>query len=85
LKTYFSYTESFSKMITITNKPNCFKIVVVVLPDLFRGMSMWRNFTETQHSVHAPIKVWIRGQNERSIAKDGAPEGLKRGIIQKVN
>jgi len=26
---------------------------VVVLPDPFRGMGAWRNFTETQQSGHA--------------------------------
>jgi len=31
-----------------------FDIVVVVLPDLFRGMGTWRNSTETQQSGHAP-------------------------------
>jgi len=29
-------------------------LVVVVLPDPFRGMGAWRNSTETQQSGHAP-------------------------------
>jgi len=28
-------------------------------------------------------KVWTRGQNGRSCAKDGAPERLRRGTIHK--
>jgi len=27
--------------------------VVVVLPDPFRGMGVWKNFTKTQQSGHA--------------------------------
>jgi len=52
--------------------------VVVVLPDLFRGMGAWKNSTETQQSGHAPRsgpeeeeEVWTK--NGRSGAEDGAP------------
>jgi len=31
--------------------------MVVVLPDLFRGMGAWRNSTETQQSGHAPTQL----------------------------
>jgi len=34
-------------------------VVVVVLPDPFRGMGAWRNSTETQQSG---LKAWTRGQ-----------------------
>jgi len=36
-------------------------LVVVVLPNPFRGMRAWKNSTETQQSGHAP-KDWTRGQ-----------------------
>jgi len=54
---------------------------VVVLPDSFRGIGAWRNFTEIQQSGHAP-KSGPEVKNERNSAKDGAPERLRCGTIQ---
>jgi len=48
-------------------------VVVVVLPDSFRRMGAWRNFTETQQLGHAPRS---EVKNGRSSAEDGAPERL---------
>jgi len=33
---------------------SCCVVVVVVLPDSFRGIGAWRNSTETQQLGHAP-------------------------------
>jgi len=55
--------------------------VVVVLPDPFRGMRMWRNSTETQQSGDFP-RFGPEVKNGSS-AKDGALERLKCGTIQK--
>jgi len=55
----------------------------VVLHDPFRGMRAWRNSTETQQSGHAP-RSGPEVKNGRSSAKDGAPERLRYGTIQKV-
>jgi len=57
------------------------KLVVVVLPDSFRGMGAWRNSTETQQSGHAP---WFgpKVKNGRSSAEDGAPERLGYGTVK---
>jgi len=57
-------------------------VVVVVLPDPFRGMGVRRNFAETQQSDHSPSSG-PEVENGRSRAKDGAPEGLRCGTIQK--
>jgi len=54
---------------TILNDP----VVVVNLPDPFRGMGSWRNSTETQQSGHVP-KSGPEVKNGRSSAEDGAPE-----------
>jgi len=50
-------------------------VVVVVLPNPFRGIWAWRNFTKTQQLGHAP---WSEPEvkNGRSSAKDSAPEKL---------
>jgi len=55
--------------------------MVVVLPDLFRGIGVWRNFSETKQWGHAqrPGPAVKNG----SSAKNGAPERLRSGIIQK--
>jgi len=55
--------------------------VVVVLPDPFRGMGAWRNYTETQKSGHAP-RSGAEVKSGRSSAKDGAPERLRCGTVQ---
>jgi len=57
-------------------------VVVVVLPDHFRGMGAWRNSTETKQSGHA-TRSGPEVNDGRSSAKDGAL--LKRlgcGTIQ---
>jgi len=56
---------------------------VVVLPDLFRGMGAWRNFTETQQSDHAP-RYGPEVKNGSS-AEDGAPERLRCRTIQEAS
>jgi len=48
-------------------------IVMVVLPDPFREMGSWRNFTETQQSGYA-VRSGPEVKNGRSSAEDGAPE-----------
>jgi len=56
-------------------------LMMVVLPHPFRGMGAWRNSTETRQSGHAP-----RSEPEvknGSSDKDGAPERLGCGTIQK--
>jgi len=59
-------------------------VVVLVLPDPFRGMRAWRNSAETQQPGHAP---WSGPEvkNGRSSAKDGTPERLGCGTIQEEN
>jgi len=60
---------------SICNSP----LVVVVLPDNpFRGMGVWRNFTETKQSGHTP-RSGPEVKNGRSSVKDGAPERLRCG------
>jgi len=49
-------------------------VVVVVLPDPFRGMEAWRNSTETQQSGHAP-----RSGPEVENGRSGAEEARRRG------
>jgi len=49
--------------------------IVVVLPDPFRGMGVWRNSTGTQQSGHAP-RSEPEVKNGRSGAEDGEPEKL---------
>jgi len=56
-------------------------IMVVVLPDPFRGMGAWRNFMETQQSGHAP-RSGPEVKNGRSDAEDGAPERLGCGAVK---
>jgi len=56
------------------------KVVLVVLPDPFRGMGAWKNSTETQQSGHSP-RSGPEVKNGRNGAKDGAPERLGCGII----
>jgi len=56
--------------------------VVVVLPDAFQEMKARRNPMETQQSGHAP-RFGPEVKNGRSSAKDGAPERLRCGTIQK--
>jgi len=55
-------------------------MVVVMLPDPFRGIGAWRNSTETQHSSHTP-KSGPKVKNG-SIAEDGAPEWLRCGTVK---
>jgi len=47
-------------------------MVVVVLPDPFRGIEAWRNTTETQQSGHAS-RFGPEVKNGKSSAKDCAP------------
>jgi len=56
-------------------------VVVVVLPDPFRGMEARRNSTETQQSDHAP-RSGSEVENGRSSAEDGAPERLGCGTVK---
>jgi len=61
-----------------TAMPKCLSFLVsVVLPDPFRGMGAWRNYTETQQLGYAP-----EVKNGRSRTNDGAPERLRCGTIQ---
>jgi len=48
-------------------------MVVVLLPDPFRGKGGTEGF-RGEPSVCPRPKVWTGDQNERSSAKDGAPE-----------
>jgi len=57
-------------------------VVVVVLPDPFRGMGTWKNSTETQQSGHAPTSE-PEVKNGRNSPKDGAPQRRRFGAIQK--
>jgi len=52
--------------------------VVVVLPDPFQGMGVWRNSTETQQLGHAPRSGPVV-KNGRSSAKNGVLERLRCG------
>jgi len=61
--------------------PQTISRIVVVLPTPFREMGARRNSAENQTFGPRP-KVWTRGQNGTSSAKDGAPEGLRCGTIQ---
>jgi len=56
-------------------------VVVVVLPDPFRGMGAWTNSTEIQQSGHAP-RSGPEIKNGSS-AKDGAAERLECGTIRR--
>jgi len=56
-------------------------VVVVVLPDSFRRMGVWRNSTETQQSGHA-LRSRPEVKNGRSSAKDSAPERLGCGTVK---
>jgi len=56
-------------------------VVVVVLPDPFRRMGVWRNSTETQQSGCAP-RSGPEVKNGRSGAEDGAPERLGCGTVK---
>jgi len=55
-------------------------MVVVVLPDPFRGMGAWRNSTETQQFGHT-LRSGPELKN-RSSAKDGVPERLGCGTVK---
>jgi len=54
----------------------------VVLFDPFQGMGKQKNSAETQQSGHAPTSG-PEIKDGRSNAKDGAPERLRYGTIQK--
>jgi len=55
--------------------------VVVGTTRPLRGMGLWRNSAETQQSGHAP---WSGPEiKDGSSAKDGVPERLGSGTIQK--
>jgi len=55
--------------------PKTLSRIVVVLSDPFRGMWEYRNSMDVRHSGQV--------KNGRSSAKDGAPERLRCGTIQK--
>jgi len=57
-------------------------LVVVVLPDPFRALEKRRNSTEIHKLSHAP-RSGTEVKIGRSSAKDGAPERLRFGSIQK--
>jgi len=57
-------------------------LVVMVLPDPFRGMGAWRNSTEIQQSGHTQ-RSEPEVENGRNTLKDSAPGCRFRcGIIQ---
>jgi len=56
-------------------------VVVVVLPDPFRGVWAWRNSTETQQSGHAP-KSGPEAKHGRNGAEDCAPERPGSGTVK---
>jgi len=68
--------------VSLSNNINI--VVVMVLPDPFRRMGAWRNSTESQQSGHGldTPRSGPEVKNEKSSAKDGAPEKLRRGTIQ---
>jgi len=49
-------------------------VVMVVLPDLFWGMGVWRNSMETQKSGHTQ-RYGPEVKNGKSGAKEGVPRG----------
>jgi len=56
-------------------------MVVVMLPDPFRGMGARINSTETQQSGHAPRSRPVV-KNGRSGTNDGTPERLGCGTVK---
>jgi len=74
-------TFSFICQGTSTRRQRSEILVVVVLPDPFRGMGAWRKSSETQLSAHAR-RSGPQIKDGRSSAKDGAPERLRCGTIQ---
>jgi len=69
------------KILTVIEKAKKHMVVVVVLPDPFRGMGAWRNSTEIQQLGHTP-RSGSEIKNGRSGAKDGAPERLECGTVK---
>jgi len=61
--------------------PKILSRIMFELPDPFRRMGVWWNFTEAQQSGHA-LRSGPEVNNRRSRAKDGAPERLRCGAIQ---
>jgi len=59
------------------------ELLLVVLPDSFRGMGARRNSTDTQQSGHAP-RSGLEIKDGRSSAKAGPPDRLKCGTFQEV-
>jgi len=59
-------------------------VVVVMLPDPFRGMGVWRNSAETQQSGHAP-RSGPEFKNGRSGAENVALERLGCGTVKEVS
>jgi len=73
-----------SKLTSTDRSTPTYLVVVLVLPDPFRGMGTRRNSTEAQQSDHAPRRSGSEVKNWRiSSAKDGAPERRRCGTIQK--
>jgi len=66
--------------VAVSDRVTIEKLVVVVLPDPFRGMGAWRNSTETQQTGHA-VRFRLEVKNGRSGAEDGAPERRGCGTI----
>jgi len=56
-------------------------MMVMVLPDPFRGIGAWRNSTESQQSGHAS-RSGLEVKNGISGAEDGAPERLGCGTVK---
>jgi len=56
-------------------------MMVVVLPDPFRGIGAWTNSTEAPQSGHAP-RFGPEVKSGRSSAKDNSPERLRCGTIK---
>jgi len=71
-----SHTKA--KMATIDLK---LLVLMVVLPDPFRGMGAWRNSTKTQQSGYAS-RSGPEVKNGRSSAEDGASERLGYGTVK---
>jgi len=67
---------------TTSKFPCSILVVVVVLPDSFRGMGPCRNSTETQQTDHVP-RFGPEVKNGSS-AKDSMPERLRCGTIQEM-
>jgi len=76
--------NDYAKRLYIGKTFSTFNIlmVVVVLPDPFREIGTRSNSSDTQQLSHVP-RSGQEIKDERSTAKDDAPERLRCGTIQK--